>query len=121
MMLAVCLCLTVLRFAVNVREMPVLPDLVLFSAWLVYAIGSQDVVLNNRVAKYLSGISMEIYLCHMMFFRVASMLHLDRFIGQCDVLYVVTCMVTLAGAMIFSHIVKYYVFPLMKRVSSKRK
>lgn len=79
----------------------------------MYAIGSKDVVLNNRVAKYLSGISMEIYLCHMMFYRVASMMHLDKFIGQSDVLYIVTCIVTLIGAICFSHIVKFYVFPFV--------
>ena len=79
----------------------------------MYAIGSKDKVLNNRGAKYLSGISMEIYLCHMMFYRVASMMHFDKFIGQCDVLYVVTCIATLIGAICFSHVVKYYVFPFV--------
>ena len=59
--------------------------------WPLYAIGSKDIVLNNRVAKYLSGISMEIYLCLMMFYRVASMLHLDKFIHSNDILYVATC------------------------------
>ena len=75
-----------------------------------YAIGSKDIVLNNRVAKYLSGISMEIYLCHIMFFRVASMLHLDKFIHNNDMLYVATCIATLIGAICFSHVIKYYVF-----------
>ena len=67
-------------------------------------------------AKYLSGISMEIYLCHMMLFRVASMLHLDKFIHNNDILYVVTCIATLVGAICFSHVIKYYVF---KRLGKK--
>ena len=111
--LAICLILTILRFMIEVKGLFVVPDLVVFAAWLIYAIGSKDLILNNRVAKYLSGISMEIYLCHMMFFRVASMLHLDKFIGQCDVLYVVTCIVTLIGATCFSLIIKYHVFPFI--------
>ena len=86
--------------------------------WPLYAIGSKDIVLNNRVAKYLSGISMEIYLCHMMFFRVASMLHLDKFIHNNDMLYVATCIATLIGAICFSHIIKYSVF---KRIENKRR
>lgn len=73
--LASCLVLTILRFVVDIKGLFILPDLLVFAAWLIYVIGSKDIVLNNRVAKYLSGISMEIYLCHMMFFRVASMLH----------------------------------------------
>ena len=82
------------------------------------ALKSKDMVLNNRIVKYLSGISMEIYLCHMMFYRVVGMIHLDKFIGQCDVLYVVTCIGSLIGAICFSHIVKYDVFPFMEKKSS---
>ena len=47
-------------------------ELAIFSVWLVYAIGSVDKVLNNKVAKYLSSISMEIYLAHMVIFRVVE-------------------------------------------------
>lgn len=111
--LAVCVSLTVMRLVMDTKSLFILPDLVVFAAWLMYAIGSKDVVLNNRMAKYLSGISMEIYLCHMMFYRVASMLHLDRFVHQCDVLYMVTCAVTLIGAICFSHIIKYFIFPFV--------
>lgn len=100
----------------------ILPDLLVFAAWLMYAIGSKDIVLNNKVAKYLSGISMEIYLCHMMFFRVASMLHLDKFIHNNDMLYVATCITTLIGAICFSHVIKYYVFPFVgSKLSSYKK
>lgn len=119
--LAVCIILNIAKFAFPIEGSFILPDLVVFSAWLIYAIGAKDVVLNNRVVKYLSGISMEIYLCHMMFFRVASMLHLERFVHQQDVLYVLTCIATLVGAICFSHVVKYYVFPwLGNRISIVR-
>lgn len=116
--LAPCLVLTILRFVVDVKGLFILLDLLVFAAWFMYAIGSKDIVLNNRVAKYLSGISMEIYLCHMMFFRVASMLHLDKFIHNNDMLYVATCLTTLIGAICFSHVIKYYVF---KRIENKRR
>lgn len=112
------LVLTVLRFVVDIKGLFILPDLFVFTAWLMYAIGSKDIVLNNGGAKYLSGISMEIYLCHMMFFRVAGMLHLDKFIHNNDMLYVATCIATLIGAICFSHVIKYYVF---KRIENKRR
>ena len=116
--LMACFALSVLRFIIDIKGLFVLPDLIVFAAWLMYAIGSRDMVLNNKIVKYLSGISMEIYLCHMMFYRVVGMIHLDKFIGQCDVLYVVTCIGTLVGAICFSHIVKYNVFPFMEKKSS---
>lgn len=114
--LAPCLVLTILRFVVDIKGLFILLDLLVFAAWFMYAIGSKDIVLNNRGAKYLSGISMEIYLCHMMFFRVASMLHLDKFTHNNDMLYVATCLTTLIGAICFSHVIKYYVF---KRIENK--
>ena len=99
-----------IKIVVDIKDLFILPDLLVFAAWLMYAIGSKDIVLNNRVVKYLSGISMEIYLCHMMFYRVSSMLHLERSIHNNDMLYVATCLTTLIGAICFSHVIKYYVF-----------
>ena len=81
---------------------------------LIYAIGTEGKVLNNRFTKYLSGISMEVYLCHMMAFRGVEMLHLSRYISQPDLLYWLTCILTLGGAIAFSHIVKYKLLPLIE-------
>lgn len=86
----------------------------LCAIWLIYAIGTEGNILNNRFTKYLSGISMEVYLCHMMAFRGVDMLHLSRIITQPDLLYWLTCILTLGGAIIFSHIVKYKVLPLVE-------
>ncbi len=118
--LAACVALNVAMFVFPIEGSFILPNLVVFSAWLIYGIGARDVVLNNRVVKYLSGISMEIYLCHMMFFRVASILHMERFVPQQDVLYVLTCVATLAGAVCFSHVVKYYVFPWLGKIRPQK-
>lgn len=87
-----------------------------FSVWLMYAIGSQDNVLNNQWVKYLSSVSMEVYLCHMMFFRVVEKLHLETIITDGDCLYVVTVCMVLIGAIVFSHLVKFYVFPYVERL-----
>lgn len=44
--LASCLVLTILRFVVDIKGLFILPDLLVFAAWLMYAIGSKDIVLN---------------------------------------------------------------------------
>ena len=110
-----CIVLTILLFVIKGSQLYILPDLIVFSVWLMYAIGSHDCVLNNRVVKYLSDISMEIYLCHMMFFKAVSLLHLDGLIYNNDMLYVATCIATLFGAICFSHVIKYYVFNCIKQ------
>lgn len=91
-------------------------ELALFSAWLAYAVGSKDKVLNNCVAKYLSGISMEIYLSHMLVYRAFERLHLENLITQHDLLYIVTSLLTIAGVICFAHVMKYKVLqPVVKR------
>ena len=106
--LVLCVLFTIFRFF---AQFPILFELVVFSIWSMYAIGTKNIVLNNKIVKYLSSISMEIYLCHMMFYRIVSMLHIERFIRQCDILYILTVTMTLVGTICFSHIVKFYVFP----------
>lgn len=86
----------------------------LCAIWLMYAIGTEGKVLNNRFTKYLSGISMEVYLCHMMAFRGVEMFHLSNYIQQPDFLYWITCFLTVGAAVAFSHIAKYKVLPLVE-------
>lgn len=94
-------------------------ELLLFTLWLVYAIGSKDVVLNNRLVKYLSAISMEIYLSHMFVYRVIEKAHLENYISQNNLLYIVTALLTIIGVTCFAHIAKYYVVqPFLKRLEN---
>lgn len=110
--LAACVLITVWRFTYRGSAFGfVVFDLVLFSAWLMYAIGTKTWVLNNRFTRYISKISLEIYLCHMMAFRVVEKLHVETVTGNADLLYVVVSLMTLLGAIVFSHIVKFYLFP----------
>lgn len=90
------------------------PTLILFTAWLIYGLGSKDFIFNNTVVKYLSKISMEIYLCHMLFFRIVNMLHLDKYIDNANILYLITLVGTLIGATIFSHVCKFYIINKIK-------
>ena len=67
-------------------------------------------LLHNPVVDYISGISMEIYLCHMLVYRAIEKVDLSRYISSPDFLYMITVILTLSGAMIFSHIIKYVLF-----------
>lgn len=77
-----------------------------------------DRIYNNRFSRYMGKISLELYLCHMLIFRVISQLPLEipleRYFEEEDVkgiVYLITLTLTLAGAIIFSHYVKFYIFP----------
>lgn len=83
------------------------------ASWLCYAIGTNGIVLNNRVTKYLSGISMEIYLCHMACFRVVGFLHLPNYINNIYAVYYISCALTILIAIVVSHVTKYYILPFV--------
>ncbi|MCM1219362.1 MAG: acyltransferase [Lachnospiraceae bacterium] len=105
--LALCLLAAVGYFTIGGR---LLNTLLLFSLLLIYALHSASEtkhefgkgILENRITRFISSISMEIYLCHMVAFRViekAGMLHIFSW----DMLnYIVVCCGVVAGAMIFS-------------------
>lgn len=106
LVLALCILLTVIFFAFpqlrSSRFHLLVSEMVLFGSWLIYALGSKDFILNNRIVRFLSGISMEIYLCHMVVFRIVEKAHIERFITDCDTLYILTCILVIIGAVAIS-------------------
>ena len=59
-------------------------------------------LLENRITKFVSGISMEIYLSHMVIFRIVEKLRLNRIIGNGWIQYVVTALSVLLGAILIA-------------------
>ena len=75
--------------------------LILFSVWLIYAISSNSILLNNRFVKYISSISMEIYLCHMVVFRLIEKSGLlSKLTGRSG--YLICSILVFFGAVLFS-------------------
>ena len=56
--------------------------LMLYCLWLSYAIGSNSKFLSSKLMKFLSSISMEMYLAQMVIFRVVEKLHLLYLFGD---------------------------------------
>lgn len=72
-------------------------------AALVYTIGCKvGGVLVNPVAKFLGGISFEIYLCHMVIYRVLEKLHLVHLFGNGLLAYIFTAVAVICGSVVFS-------------------
>ena len=85
--------------------------IVLFGLWMVYAISGEWKWLSNKVVKYLSGISMEIYLSHMVLFRLTEKMGLDHITENSDLNYIMATVVTLVMTICFCHVVKYNILP----------
>ena len=76
-------------------------------SWLAYAIicgeeTMQKSLLENRFTEFICGISMEIYLSHMVIFRVIEKLGLNKVIGTGWAQYLLTVVFVLIGVMVFA-------------------
>lgn len=115
LVLAVGLALTVLYYFIGVN-VPIM--LAVFSVFLIYAIGTKKrKLLSNRVTKFLSGISMEIYLCHMVIFRIIDKVGLTHLFGAGIMSYIATCIGTIIGAILFSFIAQKALNYLIKKIT----
>lgn len=79
------------------------------AVFLMYAIIKREGILQNRVTEFISGISMEIYLSHMLIFRLIEKIHLNTVFGNGWLQYVVTVIMVLAGTIMFAVIMQFYV------------
>lgn len=88
-------------------------NLLLYTMWLIYAIidcstRRKWTFLSNRVMAFISGISMEIYLSHMMFFRIFEKIHLANYFSNPKILYLVTLSLVVACTIIFACVWKKF-------------
>ena len=76
---------------------------------LIYTLGCRTGgVLVNPVAKFLGGISFEIYLCHMVIYRVLEKLYLIHLFKNGLLAYIFTAIAVICGSVVFSVCAKWF-------------
>lgn len=75
-----------------------------YSMVLLGAIGPETKIWYNRVSRYMGKISFEIYLSHMMVYRVIEKLKMTEIFGKTIFSYLVTCFFTLGGSILFASV-----------------
>lgn len=95
--------------------------LILFSAMLIYALrdSGKAYILSNPFTKFLSGISLEIYLSHMVIFRVIEKLGMTKLFASDLLSYIVTSVGTIVGTIVFSMAAKKFLEYLTKFIKAK--
>ena len=71
-------------------DMIVPKTLILYSAMVCAVLGEQNKWLSNRLTRFISEISMEMYLAHMVVFRVVEKLHIENVCHNAILRYVIT-------------------------------
>ena len=118
---AILLIATVAYFAVGGNTLTMLLFCV---AALVYTLGCNRGVLVNPVAKFLGAISFEIYLCHMVIYRMLEKLHLIHLFKNGLLAYIFTSVALICGSVAFSVCAKWFLNKietfLKERVNNRR-
>lgn len=100
--------------------------LLISGCWLSYAIicaGStteKSYLLENKVTKFISGISMEIYLSHMVIFRVVEKLGMNQIIGSGWIQYIVTVLIVFFGTILFAVVMQRLIGLIEKKFVEMR-
>lgn len=94
--------------------------LVIFLLCLIYAIGTEGKILNNKVTTFISSISMEIYLSHMVIFRVVERIKLTTVAGGNIWSYIITVILVIGGSIIFALCAKWFLKKVTAFIKEKR-
>lgn len=97
---------TVLYFIINNDYIFTFKVLLLSIALIVYSIAFNSKVLDNQVTAFIGEVSFEIYLCHMLIFRVIEKLHLTNITDNKYISYLISCILVILGAIILAKIFK---------------
>ena len=84
-------------------------SVIVLAAMVMYAISvnnSKFTVLDNKVFKFIASISMELYLSHMVIFRLVEKAGLTHKFGNGAKQYAITTIVVLAGSIVFAFVIK---------------
>ena len=88
---------------------------------LMFAINlSGKNLFNNKAVHFIAGISFEIYLCHMLIYRVVEKLYIPRLAGEGYLNYFAVFFLVFLGAIIFAYAGKMFVEKLMNLLIKRR-
>lgn len=91
-------CVFKMKCALNVVQY------ILFLIICMYAIvvSNERTLLSNKIVGFLSGISLEVYLCHMIVYRIVEKLHLLHIFKSAISSYILVCILVFAGSVVGS-------------------
>ena len=69
---------------------------------LCYSISYNSKLLNNKITNFIGNISFEIYLCHMLIFRLIEKMKITNLFGNNWISYITTSLLVIIGSIVFS-------------------
>lgn len=86
-----------------------LKNCILFSIWMMFAISIETSIFSNKFTSFISSISLEIYLCHMVIFRILEKLKVFYLLGNNIFSFILTTIIILIGSIFFSKLINIFI------------
>ncbi|MCC8081756.1 MAG: acyltransferase [Lachnospiraceae bacterium] len=96
-----------------------LKNMIGFSLMLSGALCAENKLWSNPVSRFISKVSLEIYLAHMVVFRAIEKSGLTTIAGENVVSYIISCVGTIGGALIFATVYQYIERIVKQRLIAK--
>lgn len=90
--------------------------ILLFVSWISLAIGIKTSLLDNKCTNYLGNISMEMYLSHMLIFRIIEKLGWVYIYGRNSKSFLTVCIIEMILLILFVQITKNTIDFLIKKI-----
>ena len=123
LVILVILLVTIVWYLIPSSEFSVwftLKTIILFVVWIVAAISYKSKILGNSITKKLSKVSLEIYLSHMMLFRVVEKIGFSNRITNKNISYLTTLFFTIILTIIFSVFAKSVIDSCLRKLKNWR-
>ena len=85
-------------------------NIILSISLLCYAISYSSIILNNKITRFIGNISFEIYLCHMVIFRIVEKLKVADLFNNIWLSYILTFVLVFCGSILMALIFKKCMF-----------
>ena len=104
-----CIALTIvfLMFVAKAENYRIFYICLLFSFYLIYAISYKSAILNNKIMSFLSKYSMEMYLSHMLVFRVVEKLGILYLFKNAVLNYTFVSIIVVALSLVIAILFRY--------------
>lgn len=94
----------------------IVETVIMFAMWMVFAISQPMKLLGNSITKTLSQVSLEVYLSHMMIFRIVEKVGIESRINNGNIAYIVVLFLTGVLTIAFAVIAKKAIDTCFRRL-----
>ncbi len=117
--ISVTVVITMAWYLISAKEFSLLftvKTVIMFAMWMVFAISQPMKLLGNSITKTLSQVSLEVYLSHMMIFRIVEKVGIESRINNGNIAYIVVLFLTGALTIAFAVIAKKVIDTCFRRL-----